>query len=57
MEKDLEEASLKKLKMQLAGCGEELQRCMERLDGLQLIESLDDIRAMRKSLIRKIQVF
>jgi len=53
---DLQDEAVNRLKRQLAGCIEMLTKQLERLDGLSLAESANELKDRRKTTVRKIQV-
>jgi len=53
---DLQDEAIGRLKRQLAGCIETLTKQLERLDGLSLSESPDELKSRRKTTVRRIQV-
>ena len=53
---DLQDEAVIRLKRQLAGCIEMLTKQLERLDGLSLADSTDELKSRRKTAVRRIQV-
>ena len=53
---DLQDEAVGRLRRQLAGCIEMLTKQLERLDGLSLADSSDELRSRRKSTVQRIQV-
>ena len=52
----LQDEAINRLKRQLAGCIEMLTKQLERLDGLSLANSTDELKSRRKTTVRQIQV-